>query len=336
VYKIIALQYIAQFYPSLKYQQTNGVVSCGNYAFNFSGKAVRSLGWKELFARQSANNDNSEDNNEEEQALPVMTINQAVTHNAHQIKQSTTTKPKPYTEGTLIKAMANIHNELENIVKSYYSDTAKAQEIASKYKKVLKETAGLGTEATRSGIIKTLKTREFITLAGKNIQVTDKGKQFMQLLTNPQHLLNFSMLTSPLTTAMYEQQLDDLLNHKFTAEKFYANLDVLLNDKLALIKGMYGTITPTQANKPPAKATGKQCPECGANIVERQGKFGKFEACSGYPKCKWMPPKPKLDMEPTGKTCQKCTADLVKRKSKAGRIFLACSNYPKCSYVEFL
>lgn len=343
LYKLIALQYLAQFYPNMKYEQTTGVVQVQNkYNFNFSGRVTKSLGWKELFTSQADKDveDSDKADDEDNQTLPPLSLNEVVTQKSSEIKKTTTKKPKPYTEGLLIKAMANIHNELENIVKSYYSDPAQVKDMVAKYKGVLKDTAGLGTEATRSGIIKTLKTRGFIELKGKNLQITEKAKSFMQLLTTGDNLLNFSMLTSPLTTAMYEQQLDGVLNHTFTAEQFNKNLDTLLNDKLAIIKNIISTTTPVQSTKAPTKSTGEKCPECQHDLIEREGKFGKFISCSNYPKCKYSPPKPEKANKPaaipTGELCPKCGCAMVTKTAKAsGKTFLACSGYPKCNHVQW-
>lgn len=333
LYKLIALQYLAQFYPNIKYEQTTGTVAIEGYNFNFSGRVTHSLGWKTLFSNDKDNsNDELAEVNDDEQTLPPLALNEIATHRSNDVKCTTTKKPKPYTEGNLIKVMANIHNELENIIKSYYADPVKVKEMVERYKKVLKDTAGLGTEATRSNIIKTLKTRGFIELNRKNIQITDKGKSFMQLLTSPQNIMNFSMLTSPLTTAIYEQQLDGVLNNRFTAEEFYANLDKLLNDKISSIKTIINAATPAKSQ---AKTTGEKCPECGSDIVERQGKFGMFEACSNYPKCEWIDKNSKTinpALIKTGEKCPKCAAEVVERDGKFGR-FKACSNYPKCEWT---
>ena len=334
VYRIIAMQYIAQFYPPVKYQQTTGIVSCANYNFSFSGKVIKDLGWKQLFNKAEDVDTEAEDaNNNDNQALPPLTLRQSVSHNGNEVKKSTTTKPKPYTEGTLIKAMANIHNELDSIVQSYYPDKETASKVVGRYKVVLKETAGLGTVATRAATIDKLKEREYVIVVKKKITMTEKGIAVMQLLTKDDNLLNYSVLTSPLTTAMYEQQLDEVLNHKLTAEKFTQIVHSMIHEKITSLKSVNSTIADS---KPQAKLTGKKCPECGSDIVERVGKFGPFETCSNYPKCKWTPPKaerPKA--EASGKKCEKCGSDMVKRKSKDGTSeFLACSGFPKCKNIQ--
>lgn len=333
LYKLIALQYLAQFYPNMKYNQTEGVVQVINkYNFKFSGRVTKSLGWKELFSREEINDDSKDGETLDVQKLPPLVINEAVEQISAEIKTITTAKAKPYTEGSLVKTMTNIHNELENIVKTYYNDPIKVEEMVLRYKKVLKDTAGLGTEATRSSIITTLKNREFIELKGKNIQITNKGKTFMELLTNQDNLLNFSVLTSPLTTAMYEQQLDGVLNHTFTAEQFNKNLDDVLHSKLEIIKTLISTSKPIHGG----------CPECGSLIVERKGKFGLFKSCSNYPDCTWLPEKPKTGKSKapadvlTTSPCPKCGQMMIKKPGKNNaKSMLSCSGFPKCKHIAW-
>lgn len=331
VYKIIALRYIVQFYPPVKYQETTGVVTCMNYNFNFKGKVIKDIGWKQLYTTSTDSGDEEAAEDEDTQTLPPLSLDQSVTHCGDAIKKSTTTKPKPYTEGTLIKAMANIHNELDNIVKTYYTNENEAQVIIEKYKKVLKDTAGLGTEATRARTIDKLKEREYVTLVKKNLTITEKGISVMELLTSDTNLSDYSVLTSPLTTATYEQQLDDVLNHKLTPDKFIQDVHSMINNKVEQLKALAANIPDKTA-----LATGNKCPDCGSDIIERDGKFGKWKSCSNYPKCKWTPPKAeKPKAEPTGKKCDKCGSEMIKRKSKDGTSeFLACSGYPKCKNIQ--
>lgn len=347
VYEIIVIQYLAQFISNLQYEQTNGTVNCENYKFNFSGKVIKSLGWKELFIAHNELSSSvttntltcdNEDEDEENQNLPTLSINQDVKNTFNnQINKSTTSKPKPYTDGTLVKAMANIHNLLDDIVKSYFTDEAKAKSAVELYKKILKETAGLGTEATRAGIIKTLKARNFIETKGKNLEITDKGLQFMELIATGKNLIEFGELTSPLTTAINEQKLDDVLNHKLKAEDFYSDIsEIILATKINSVREIFNAL-PAPVKKQSGIETGEKCPECGSAIVERDGKFGKFKSCSGYPKCKYTPPK---DTKPkaavSGKKCPKCGKEMLKRKSKDGtKTFLGCSGFPDCKHIQW-
>ncbi len=76
--------------------------------------------------------------------------------------------------------------------------------------------------------------------------------------------------------------------------------------------------------------TGEDCPNCGKPLVLRQGAYGEFVSCSGYPKCKYV----KQNII-EGMKCPKCgTGDLAERKAKRGNIFWGCTNYPKCDFTS--
>jgi DNA topoisomerase-1 len=84
-----------------------------------------------------------------------------------------------------------------------------------------------------------------------------------------------------------------------------------------------------QQQKPP-EPTGEDCPVCGKPLVLRQGAYGEFVSCSGYPKCKYM--KQNLI---EGMKCPKCgTGDLAERKARRGNVFWGCTNYPKCDFTS--
>jgi DNA topoisomerase-1 len=219
-------------------------------------------------------------------------------------------------------------------VKSYCSNEVEAKTTAESYKKILKETAGLGTEATRAGIIKTLKTRQFITNKGKNLEMTDKGLQFMGLIATGKGLIEFSQLTSPLTTAMYEQELDNVLNHKRLASDFYNELvNNLLYSKLESVRQMM-SVLPVKEGECLNISTGEKCPECGADLVERNGKAGKFHACSGYPDCKYIKPRVNAHIESTPDKCPQCGTTVVGKEGKFGK-FLACSSH-QCKWTKVI
>ena len=84
-----------------------------------------------------------------------------------------------------------------------------------------------------------------------------------------------------------------------------------------------------QQQKPPVP-TGEDCPACGKPLVLRQGQYGEFVSCSGYPKCKYV--KQNLI---EGMKCPKCgTGDLAERKARRGNVFWGCTNYPKCDFTS--
>ena len=88
-------------------------------------------------------------------------------------------------------------------------------------------------------------------------------------------------------------------------------------------------LTQKQQQKPP-QPTGEDCPVCGKPLVLRQGAYGEFVSCSGYPKCKYI--KQNLI---EGMKCPKCgEGDMAERKARRGNIFWGCTNYPKCDFTS--
>ncbi|MBU0598172.1 topoisomerase DNA-binding C4 zinc finger domain-containing protein [Patescibacteria group bacterium] len=84
-------------------------------------------------------------------------------------------------------------------------------------------------------------------------------------------------------------------------------------------------------NKPPAvKPTNEKCEKCGSAMVEKNGRYGPFIACSGYPDCRNI----KNIEQSTGVACPKCKqGDIVAKRSRQGRIFYSCNKYPECKFA---
>jgi DNA topoisomerase-1 len=77
----------------------------------------------------------------------------------------------------------------------------------------------------------------------------------------------------------------------------------------------------------PDQILDERCPTCGKNLVVKQGRFGEFTACTGYPECKYV------KLKSTGIACPKDGGDVVERKSRRGKVFYGCANYPKCDFT---
>ena len=85
--------------------------------------------------------------------------------------------------------------------------------------------------------------------------------------------------------------------------------------------------------KKQAEETGEICPECNSPLVIRSGKYGKFTACSNYPKCKYIKKEEKKVVEIC--KCKECDGMIIEKRTKRGKIFYGCSNYPKCKYASW-
>ena len=154
------------------------------YCFKASSKSPRQLGCKH--AIKSVKGHDDEELACDESSIPKLTEHELLSISAVHM-DSRKTKPKArFTEGTLIAAMNSIAQYVEN----------------PQLKKVLKETSGIGTEATRANIIETLLSREYLKRQGKQLISTSKGRELIHRL--PQSI------TNPATTALWEQILEDI------------------------------------------------------------------------------------------------------------------------------
>ena len=238
------------------------------------------------------------------------------------------TKPKPqYTDATLVKML---------------------------------EKLGIGRPSTFATIIDTLIRRGYVERRSKYLVPTDTGKLVLKFL-----LEHFPNIVDYNFTAQMEDNLDKIAQGKL--------------DKISFLNDFYPSFIKQIKEKEESvqkqdlivlEKTDKTCPKCGAPMVLKLGRYGKFYSCSRFPECDGMlpyidenkyiiPDKAKtgewvLKVGPYGKfwahkdypkvketsplllkeTCPKCGTPLVERKGKNGRIFIACSAYPKCRYVK--
>lgn len=193
------------------------------------------------------------------------------------------------------------------------------------------EEQGIGRPSTYSMIIDTIQQRGYVTL--DKATESSKTKVFFPteqgVLTCEKLDEFFSDIINVRYTAEMENELDEIaegaLDHVQSLQVFY--------DKFVpLVDNAYQNMEKMEPEK-----IGEACPDCGNELVIRQGRFGKFISCSNYPECKYTrkietPEKEKP--EPTGKICPDCGGELLKRKSRYGNYFLGCSNFPKCKHIE--
>jgi DNA topoisomerase-1 len=105
-------------------------------------------------------------------------------------------------------------------------------------------------------------------------------------------------------------------------KSYHSYLDKDLQ-KAMQVEGVKGTGIPLE----------DACPECGRQLVIKEGRYGRFKACSGYPDCTYKESLVKKEAKLLDETCPRCTSQLVLRHGKYGN-FVACSNYPRCKYVK--
>lgn len=313
LYGMIATGYIVQFHPPMRYVSQKVRVTVGDTAWETSGRHVSDPGWTKV-AREDA-----EEQPGTEQSLPAVAQGDAVTCADVAVLKKKTTPPPRFTEGSLIDAMANIHR--------FVDDTAA--------KATLRENEGIGTEATRAGILETLKRRKYLTAQGKALVSTRLAGQVIDL-TPPG-------LKDPVTTAQWETRLSAIAQGKDT-------LDGFMRDQEAALPGL---LAPLLNGETVIKADGPvfPCPVCGKPLEKRTNSKGPYWSCfrkDAHPDGKpvYLPDdrgRPGARREPpkdSGFACPVCGKPLrlyertSRRTGKPFKVF-NCSGYPRCTASFF-
>jgi DNA topoisomerase-1 len=182
------------------------------------------------------------------------------------------------------------------------------------------EENGIGRPSTYAPTISTIQQRGYVERVDKRLIPTDTGIQVTDLMTEyfPEVVdLNF--------TAHMEEDLDKVAAGEMLWTAAINEFYTPFSEKVAK----------AQAEMPVTKSgpepIGRNCPDCGKELVIRYGRFGKFISCSGFPECRYTEPW----LEKIGVTCPKDAGDLVERKTRKGRTFFGCMNYPNCDFTSW-
>ena len=201
------------------------------------------------------------------------------------------------------------------ILKEQHFTKPPARYTEAKLIKAMEE-LGIGRPSTYASTISTLTQRGYVKIEDKKlnptkigIETTDKLQEFFSDLINVEY------------TAKMEEDLDKIAEGK---KVWYKILEKFYNDFEPEVENAFDKM-----EKKEDEQTGEVCPNCGKPMVIKTGRYGKFEACSGYPECKYIKPKEKALLTEVC-NCPKCGGKIVERKTKKGKIFYGCGNFPKC------
>jgi DNA topoisomerase-1 len=183
------------------------------------------------------------------------------------------------------------------------------------------EAKGVGRPSTYAPIIATIQDRVYVVKEKGKFIPTDLGIFVIDFL-----LENFADLMEFEFTVRLEEELDKISEGELNWVDYLRSYHSLLDKDLKQAEKHEGV-----------KETGipleDVCPQCGRQLVIKDGRYGRFKACSGYPECKHRESMVKKEAKPLDETCPDCGSGLVQRWGKYGA-FIACSNYPKCTYTK--
>lgn len=292
IYDLVVKRFLAVLYPPFEYEQTTVKADIAQETFVAMGKTILSPGWKEVYGTFD---EEEESDGLKEQRLPRLEKGDCLSIINVSLTKGETKPPARFTEATLLSAMENPGKYTDN------------KELA----KTLKETGGLGTVATRADIIEKLFDVGYIEKKGKEIFLTPKGKQLLELVPKE--------LKSPELTAEWEQKLDSIAKGKL--EK-----TVFINEMKQYAKVIVHEMKNSGKTYKHHNLTGSKCPECGKLMLEVNGKKGKMHICSDR-ECGYRKPIARV----TNARCPQCKKKLELRGQGEGQIFVC-----KCGYREKL
>jgi DNA topoisomerase-3 len=298
IFDLVVKRFLAALYPPFEYEQTTIRAKIGEQFFIARGKIVLKQGWKEVYENNFEDDDGEEENDTlAEQTLPQ--LNKGDILKISSIKQTSgeTKPPPPFNEGSLLAAMEKPARYMSGDNKDLI--------------KIIGETGGLGTVATRADIIEKLFNSFLIEKRGKDIFITSKGRQLLELVPGD--------LKSPTLTAQWEKKLDSIAKGSLKKETF-------INEMKNYARAVVGEIKSSRETFKHDNLTRNKCPECGKFLLEVNGKKGKMLVCPDR-ECGHR----NLVSRTTNARCPQCRKKLELRGKGEGQIFIC-----KCGYREKL
>jgi len=264
-----------------------------NYTLRATGSILVFAGWLKLYGAQIVAEDEDQKKEEEEEG-----------------------KSKKQVLPDL--AESDPLNKLNLLPEQHFTEPPPRYTESSLVKKM--EELGIGRPSTYAPTLSTIQDRFYVEKEDKKFKPTSLGTTVTDFLVK-----YFPDVFDYGFTASMEDRLDEIEEGKRewqqTIKEFY----------IPFSKKLESTQETAEHVKLEVETVDKECPKCGKQLVVRQGKFGKFLACSGFPECKHTEPFDQI----SDVKCPKDSGDVVQRRTKTGRPFWGCKNYPNCDYATW-
>lgn len=204
VYDMVARRFIAAFYPDCEFDQTTVMGKSGNCEFKAVGKLIVAEGWREVYkSNKTQQNEKNDESEADDCILPDFKEGESGPHSPSVVKK-TTQPPKPYTEGTLLRAMETAGRFVDD----------------ENLREALKEN-GIGRPSTRAAIIETLFKRKYIQKERKSLKATAAGIALIDTI-------KIDLLKSAKLTGIWENKLRKIERKEYEAAQFINELKELI------------------------------------------------------------------------------------------------------------
>lgn len=308
IYDLVVRRFLAVLYPPFEYEQTQVTVKIEEERFQASGKIVKAPGWKAVYETETYTDEDEEENEAYEsgkalkgQTLPELKEGQKVEGLSIIIIEGKTKPPAHFNEATLLSAMENPVAYMENHDKAMI--------------KTLGETGGLGTVATRADIIEKLFKSFLLEKRGKDIYLTSKAKQLLELVPEE--------LKQPELTADWEMRLSQIAKGKLSRKVFMKDIDHYTDQVLSEIKTGEGTFRHDNL-------TNSKCPRCGKRMLAVKGKNSEMLVCQDR-ECGYR----ETVSRTTNARCPVCHKKMQLRGKGDGQIFVCvCGHKEKLTSFQ--
>ncbi len=292
IYDLVVLRFFSVMYPPYEYEQLTIKAKIGDETFITKGKSILSIGWKEVYQKEK-----DQRIDEIDKHLSSIRVGDAFSIDHIELTKGQTHPPAPFNEGTLLSAMENPSHYMKD----------KDKELI----KTLGKTGGLGTVATRADIIEKLFNTFLVEKRNKDIYITSKGRQLLQLVP--------SDLKTPALTAEWERKLEMISQGNL-------NKNVFIDEMKTYSKTAVREIKDSSEKYKHDNLTYTRCPKCGQLMLQVNGKKGKMLICQDR-NCGYK----KVLSKPTNIRCPKCHKKM-ELSGEGERQVLVCS----CGFKEKL
>lgn len=299
IYDLVVRRFAAVLLPAAEYEQTVLKAEAAGKTFAAKGKVMKKSGWLAAYEEEWEQEEETDDLRD--QTLPNVEVGDQIPVLRYEITEGKTKPPAPFNEATLLSAM-------ENPVKYMTTKDAKAA-------KTLGETGGLGTVATRADIIEKLFNSFLMEKRGKDIFITSKAKQLLELVPEG--------LKQPELTADWEMKLSKIAKGQMKASTFMREIDAYTQEIVEEIKLGKGTFRHDNV-------TNKKCPQCGKPMLAVNGKNSRMLVCQDR-ECGYR----ETVARTTNARCPKCHKRMeLYGKGDAQTFICACGYKEKLSAFE--
>jgi len=298
IYDLVVRRFLAVLSPSFEYEEVRVKIKVEQYFFFAKGRTVKTAGWKELYG-VTASDEDEEDPDARSQQLPPLAQGTNTAVQSSKVIAGKTKPPARYTEATLLTAMENPSQQIDD----------------KNLRDIIETTSGLGTPATRADIIEKLFNSFCLERKGKEIHPTSKAKQLISIVPPD--------LKSAELTAKWEQQLQLIAKGK-------ARDDLFIQDMRDYATRLVSMVAASSAVYTHDNMTRDKCPDCGKFLLDVTGKKGRMLVCPdrecGYRKSVSIT---------TNARCPNCHKKLEMRgEGDKKAFFCVCGYREKLSNIE--